>query len=380
MADRRRIGIMDVIVGQPLPWDVFDSEGRLLLGAGAVVSSENQMERMVKEGMYSKVLDAHELDEASFIPKKDEPSVVRILNRANWMLRKSLPVLSVLTNAEEKIRQIAEMVYNAVELDSDVAVACIFLNQEPGGPYVFRHCTDTAIVAALIARAMGMERDAIITGIAAALTSNLGMLDYQKHLDNKKGPLTDAERAHVRKHPEHSVAMLRDVGVQDEAWLSYVLNHHENEDGSGYPNGRAGEDIPVFAKLIGLADRYCARVTSKDYRQHSLPNAALKSIFLSKNKEISPTLAPYFIKNVGLYPAGSFVKLKSYETAVVVKHGKAPDTPYVMVVLTAHGMPQGGRILRSTTSAEYTVTEAVHKEVAGANLAMQRFWGDLAKF
>lgn len=376
---KRRISVSDIIIGQPLPWNVYHEDGRLLLGKGEVVATENQAVRMVKEGMYSEVGDVRDIEQP-LTPTKNEPSVVRILNRANWMLRKALPGLSALSNAEAKIREISEMIYQALELDSDVAIACIFLNQQPGGPYVFRHCTDTAVVAALIARSMGMPQDEIITGIAAALTSNLGMLDYQEHLDNKQGPLTDAERTHVRKHPEHSVEMLKNVGVTDEAWLSYVLNHHENEDGSGYPGGKLGAEIPVFAKLIGLADRYCARVTGKDYRKQVLPSSALRNIFLSKDKEIDPSLAPYFIKNIGLYPPGSFVRLKNYEIAVVVKTGVNPNHPQVMSVLNATGMPQGGRLVRRTATPEYEIREAVHKEIAGANLSMQRFWGALAAF
>lgn len=377
---KRRISISDIIIGQPLPWDAYGLDGKLLLRKGEVVGSENQATRMVKEGMYSEVADVSEIELLKLPPVKNEPSVVRMLNRANWMLRKALPGLSALTNAEATILSIADMVYEALELSPDVAIACIFLNQKPGGPYNFRHNTDTAVVAALVAKSMGMSKEEIITGIAAALTANLGMLDYQEHLDNKKGPLTEEERHHIRQHPEHSVEMLRNVGVTNEAWLSYVLHHHENEDGSGYPHGKKGEEIPVFAKLIGLADRYTARVTSKDYRNPALAGHALKSIFLSKNKEIDPALAPYFIKEIGLYPPGSFVQLKSYEVGVVVKRGANPNHPYVMCVLTASGMPQQGRILRQASNPEYAIREAVHKEIAGANLGMQRFWGAVAAF
>ncbi|MFM9913304.1 MAG: HD-GYP domain-containing protein [Methylophilaceae bacterium] len=374
---KRRIGIMDIIVGQPLPWSVFGEDGKLLLSAGETVASEATMKRLVAEGLYSEITYASDADEVYFNPK-NEPSVVRILNRTNYLLRKALPVLAAFPDVSAKVREFAEMVYTAVELDSDVAVACIFLNQKPGGPYNFRHNTDTAIVASLIARSMGLPREEIITGIAAALTANLGMLDYQDHLDKKTGPLTQAEKDHLRTHPAHSVEMLKGFGVTDEAWLAAVLNHHENEDGSGYPNGKKSDEIPVFAKLIGLADRYCARVTSS--RKLALPSAALKDIFLSKNKEIDSKLAPYFIKEIGLYPPGSFVKLKNYEIGVVYKNGVKPGCPDVFLALTAHGMPQNGRILRKTTSPEYAITESVHKEIAGSNLAMQRFWGVLAAF
>ena len=375
---KRRISTADIIVGQPLPWNVYGEDGRLLLRKGETVATESQVEFMVKKGLFSEVEDTGNIDEIKLSPK-EAPSAIRMLNSANRLLRKTLPVLPTLDNAQEKMLEIATLIYDALELNPDIAVASIFLNHE-AGPYVFRHCVDTGVVAALIARSMNKPAHEIKVCICAALTSNLGMLDYQEHLDNKKEPLTQAEKDHIRKHPDHSAAMLQQAGVTDEAWLSYVRDHHENEDGSGYPSGKAGDQIPVYAKLIGLADRYCARVTGKDYRKQALPNAALRDIFLSKNKEIDPLLAPYFIKNIGLYPPGSFVKLKNDEIAVVVKKGDNPSNPIVITVLNKLGMPPDTKLVRDTANPFFGIKEAVHREVAGAKLQMPRFWGEQAAY
>jgi HD-GYP domain-containing protein (c-di-GMP phosphodiesterase class II) len=375
---KRRISTADIIVGQPLPWNVYGEDGRLLLRKGETVATESQVEFMVKKGLFSEVEDTGNIDEIKLSPK-EAPSAIRMLNSANRLLRKTLPVLPTLDNAQEKMLEISALIYDALELNPDIAVASIFLNHE-AGPYVFRHCVDTGVVAALIARSMNKSAYEIKVCICAALTSNLGMLDYQEHLDNKKEPLTQAEKDHIRKHPDHSAAMLQQAGVTDEAWLSYVRDHHENEDGSGYPNGKAGDQIPVYAKLIGLADRYCARVTGKDYRKQALPNAALRDIFLSKNKEIDPLLAPYFIKNIGLYPPGSFVKLKNDEIAVVVKKGDNPSNPIVITVLNKLGMPPDTKLVRDTANPFFGIKEAVHREVAGAKLQMPRFWGEQAAY
>lgn len=375
---KRRISASDIIVGQPLPWDVLDGEGRLLLSKGEVVASETQVRRMVDQGLFSEVADGGDIEDVKINPK-DAPSVIRLLNRANRLLRKTLPVLPAIPDAQEKIFEIANMIYEGLELNPDIAVASIFLNHD-AAPYVYRHCVDTAVVAALIARSMNKPAHDIVVCIAAALTSNLGMLDYQEHLDNKKEPLTPAEKTHIRKHPEHSAEMLKQAGVSDELWLSAVTNHHENEDGSGYPSGKSGDQIPVYAKLIGLADRYCARVTGKDYRKQALPNTALRDIFLSKSKEIDPVLAPYFIKNIGLYPPGSFVKLKNDETAVVIKKGDNPSNPIVTTVLNKMGMPPDTKLTRDTANPFFGIKEAVHKEEAGAKIIMTRFWGEEAAY
>ena len=127
---RRKLGFLDIIVGQPLPWNIFNSEGTLLLRKGEKVATETAVKRLVAEGLYSDISDVNDIEEMPII--KNEPSVVRILNRANWLLRKSLPSLAAFSDPPSKIKDIASLVYSAVELDSDVAVACIFLNQKPG--------------------------------------------------------------------------------------------------------------------------------------------------------------------------------------------------------------------------------------------------------
>lgn len=375
---KRRISTSDIIVGQPLPWNVFGEDGRLLLRKGETVATESQVEFMVRKGLFSEVEDASGGDEIKISPK-EPPSVIRMLNSANRLLRKALPALLAMDNAQEKVMDIATLIYDALELNPDIAVASIFLNHE-AGPYVYRHCVDTGVVAALIARSMNKPSHEIKVCICAALTSNLGMLDYQEHLDNKKEPLTQAEKDHIRKHPFHSAEMLLQAGISDEAWLSYVRDHHENEDGSGYPNGKPGDQISVYAKLIGLADRYCARVTGKDYRKQALPNGALRDIFLSKNKEIDPLLAPYFIKNIGLYPPGSFVRLKNDEIAVVVKKGDNPSNPTVMTVINKLGLPPDTKLVRDTANPFFGIKEAVHREIAGAKLQMLRVWGEQAAY
>jgi hypothetical protein len=103
-----------------------------------------------------------------------------------------LPNLPNEINAEAKILKLARMVEAAVESNSDIALACILLNQIHG-IYPVRHCTDTAVVSILVARAMKKSTDEIMSITAAALTMNIGMLIYQEKLQQREGALSDAE-------------------------------------------------------------------------------------------------------------------------------------------------------------------------------------------
>jgi len=140
---------------------------------------------------------------------------------------------------------------------------------------------------------------------------NIGMIRQHDHFQDKQGPLTEKEIEFIKKHPEEGVQLLKQAGIDHSDWLTYVLQHHENEDGSGYPHGLRGQEISQNAKIISLADRYCARVTGRTYRQPLLPSAALRGLFVEESKTIDTHLAPYFIHELGTYPPGTYVRLQN---------------------------------------------------------------------
>ncbi|MFM9913303.1 MAG: HD-GYP domain-containing protein [Methylophilaceae bacterium] len=374
---KRRISVADIMVGQPLPWNAYDANGRLLLHAGEVVANPMQVERMVAQGLFSEMGDSG--DEGAGKAAKEAPSTVRMINRANELLRHTLPKLQELDGAEEKLLRISQLILDAIKLEPDIAVACVSLNQD-AAPYVIRHCVDTAIVAALISQAMGVSDDKTLYTVAAALTANLGMLQYQEELNRKTEPLTKEEKARIHEHPKQSVEMLQTAGITQKQWLSYVLYHHENEDGSGYSVGKKGDEIPLGAKLIGLADRYCARVTNAGYQKQALPSKALRDLLLNNGKDTAPQLAAYFIKVIGLYPPGVLVMLASGETGIVTTKDPVKGHPMVRVTFSKSGSLVDSAILRETSKPMYTIKEEIPKQVAGAQFAMSKIWGDTAAF
>jgi hypothetical protein len=172
--------------------------------------------------------------------------------------------------ADRDLRHIAQELIDTVERDQDIVLAAIFLNQIAGA-YAVRHCTEAAIVVCIIARAMRKSAPEVLVVTAAALTMNVGMVRQAETFQSRDCALTSEERAAVRRHPNDSVDMLRWAGITDDEWLDLVLLHHENDDGTGYPQGRLGDEISQNAKLIGLADRYCAFVSARIVRARLVP-------------------------------------------------------------------------------------------------------------
>jgi HD-GYP domain-containing protein (c-di-GMP phosphodiesterase class II) len=371
---KRRITATDLAVGHVVPWDVHGEEGELLVRKGHVVASIKQLEVLIKRGIYA----SHLAVVASLPEAPKRPSVLRMLNAANKRLDMLLrSMVHEHTDKKDKLLEVARIVIMAIDLQPNVALACILHNQKEGN-YAIRHCIDTAIVALLIARAMkkGPEETLIIT--AAALTMNLGMIGHQERMQSTREVLSEDDLAIIHHHPQESVDLMRRAGVDDEAWLACVLMHHENENGSGYPFGKHSHDIPLDAKIISLADRYCARVSARSYRKSLVPNAALRDIMIEGKDTIDPGLASTFIKELGIYPIGTFVRLENGEIGVVTAKGSSSTTPIVDALVGPRGAPLDAVIKRDTSKALHSVREVLSEYQAAIGFNLDQLWGPVA--
>lgn len=305
------------------------------------------------------------------------PSVLRMINEAHHRLDQLLFHIDEQTDAEGEVLAIARMVADATAHNPDIALACILLNQNVG-TYAVRHCVDTAIVAMQVANALQKGPREILSVMAAALTMNIGMLREQEQLQQRVNAISQQDKAMIHGHPEHGVDILRRAGVTDEDWLSYVLLHHENEDGSGYPFGKGGDDIPLGAKVISLADRYCARVSTRSYRKSLLPKEALNEILLVDHESVDPMLTACFIGVLGVYPTGAAVRLANGEIGIVTGRGKNTNAPMVQSLRDGNGTDLSPPLRRDTARAEFAVREMLSDEQAGIKPQMHQLWGEQA--
>lgn len=377
MEERKRIELNDIVIGVSLLWDVYDENNQLLLRRGFVVRHSRQAETLIERGLYiNKKRDVSKrLSEK--ITHREKPSVVRLINLANKRLEWLLRNVHAEEGAQAKFLEIAKTLAYATSLNPDVALACILLNQS-ASRYTVRHSVDTALVSLVIARALKKEEGEMLSLAAAALTMNIGMLRQHGQLHNKQHALSDEDKQIIRNHPLESVKILEQAGVDDGNWLSYVLAHHENEDGSGYPHGKDGQEITANVKILSIADRYCARVSLRDYRKSLLPNAALRDILFADKKTINPILATSFIRELGVYPTGTYVRLVNGEIGVVTGRGATSTTPIVHSLIGPCGEPLSCPIKRDTATSLASIRDVLQEGNATVRVTMQQLWGDEA--
>jgi HD-GYP domain-containing protein (c-di-GMP phosphodiesterase class II) len=373
----KRISMSDIVLGQPLQWDIYGIDGNLLLRRGFVVSNSHQVENLIERGLFvdGDVLDQTARDKK--VPKVVEhPSVLRIISQVRNDLRALSYNLSNEPNAREKFLSLAKLVFVATNLDTDVALGCILLHQE--GNYSARHCVDSAVVSIVIGKALKKSDEELIYLAAACMTMNLSMLRQQERLQEKSGALSAEDQELIFKHPVDSVQQLKAAGILDEGWLSWVLHHHENEDGTGYPGKKRSAEIPQNAKIMSIADRYCARVCARSYRKSMLPNAALRDILIGGKTTVDLMLVTLFIRELGTYPIGTFVKLQDGEIGVVTSKGSTTTTPYVHSLIGPRGAPLSMPIKRDTQKSLHSIREVLHRDQVLVRFSMRQLWGEIA--
>lgn len=377
--ERKRISTSDILIGKPLPWDVVDINNRLLLKKGYIVEKSQQVEALIERGMFIGESAATNKADVVMTKPKEIPSALHLLNMTYKRLDHLLRNFEREADLESKFLEVAKTLDAACNINADVAHASILLNRD-GGSYPVRHCVDTAIISILIAHSLNKSADEIAAIAAAALSMNVAMIQLQEELQNQKDALSPLQQTVIHHHPQKSVEMLEAAGVKDRDWMAFVLLHHENENGSGYPNRVHGDAIPQSAKIISLADRYSARVSSRNYRKALLPNSALRDMLITDKEHISPMLIKCFIDTLGIYPAGTFVRLENGEMAVVTGKGESSTTPVVHTYIGQSGDVLLEPIKRDTSKSVHAVREVIPFDQANFRLSMQRVWGEHASF
>ena len=189
--------------------------------------------------------------------------------------------------------------------------------------YTYMH--SVAVCALMVALARQLHLSPAMTRIAgeAGLLHDLGKAAMPMEILNKPGKLTDAEFAIVKEHPVEGFRMLQLAGNVDEAVIDACLHHHEKVDGTGYPDGLAGDAISLLAKMNAVCDVYDAITSNRPYKAGWDPAESLRRMAEWAPKHFDAAVFQAFVKSIGIYPVGSLVRLSSGRLAVVCEQGSA---------------------------------------------------------
>ena len=346
----------DIAVGQGLPWPMYDSENRLLLEKGTVIANQGQLESLLTRGLYRRKGDAANtasLDQP-MEQFEDESSPFFDLDKIIHQLPKLFKsVIAGQRGVEETILRVCTKLHGLCQGEPDAMLGAVHvINQYK---YTEYHPVHVGILVSVFGVRMGLSEDDILPIIAAALTANISMIEMQEILYKQKSELTPSQRQEIKDHPSNTVKMLVKAGIYNAKWLEVIMQHHERPDGSGYPNDLKGGSISIGAQLISIADRYSSMVSAREYREAKSSSEALKEFFISKNDHCNEEMTLLFIKELGIWPPGTVVKLVNGETAIVIKRSNGSMWPVVSSVCGAKGTVYAHPLRRDCNYEEYRI-------------------------
>jgi len=161
--------------------------------------------------------------------------------------------------------------------------------------YLITHSTQTTILAMYLAgRLFNATGEYLLEIGLGSMLHDIGMLNVAGDITQKVDALTESEYHRVKLHPKQGIGLLRDVGITNEVVRDIVLFHHERANGTGYPKGLDGPNIPRHAMLVSLCDIYCALTMTRPYKSASTPAEAFQTL-KSEKRLFDPDILAGFL-------------------------------------------------------------------------------------
>lgn len=333
MIDTKTNGIE---LGHKIAEPIFTRDGHLLLNKGTIVSYEilsklkkhninyyqtlnditkaNQPEALVDEetmttsvtvvkSVFDEVMSSKDKGVKSSIPEDHINMVVEIINS----------LMDVLYGSEDLLYTVTELI------KSD--------------DYTYRHSVNVTILSILTAKSMHYSEAEIREIALGALLHDIGKALVTDGLIQKQEKLNDEETIEIKKHPQLGYDLIKDMDSLPNSVKNIVYLHHEKLDGSGYPNGVGGLEIPKYVRLVTVCDMYDAMTTNRIYRKKMPIYTALEILMKDAVYKIDADIYRQMTSTICLYPTGQGVLLSDGRVGVVSKYRhSSPTRPNIKII------------------------------------------------
>lgn len=198
----------------------------------------------------------------------------------------------------------------------------------------YLHGLNVAIYMMALGRHLGFPREQLAELSSIGLLLDVGMLKIPASLLEKSDALTAAENALLVRHVDYSIEALEQKEPLPRYVARGILEHHERIDGSGYPQGLAGDAISIYGRMAAIADTFAAMTTARPYDVTHSAFDAMKELFREADHKLHAPLVEQFVQAISIFPVGSLIELSTGEAAIVLEHNGVRRLEPKILVLT----------------------------------------------
>lgn len=209
------------------------------------------------------------------------------------------------------------------------------------GQALYDSAINSSVRMLAFGRHLGLPRKELSVLGLGGLLMDIGKLKLPKEIQTKSGfSLNPAERKLVKQHVSYGEAILTKSSDIPEEVRKIVLQHHERENGNGYPRGLYANQLHVYSRMAAIVDCYEELVIDRPGMPAARPFHALKELKDNSNRGLNSTLVEQFAQCIGVFPIGSLVELNTGEIAIVLAHNRTQRfLPQIMIIFDAKKRP-----------------------------------------
>lgn len=346
-------------LGVPLPHDLYNHHGVLLVRAGSVISDAARLAHLAGQRLYR--------------PPQPEDAVGNPAFQTLHQIAQQYATLVAQPTALDPTG-IAALANALRQLVAGHPEICIGMAQRlPLSSLAQRHALYVAALALQVARNLNLGETVELTVACAALTMNLSVQALQDQLAATPTPPDPWQRAALHRHPMDSATLLARAGVGDPGWLNAVRQHHENLDGSGYPLGLQGDAITPEARILRAADVWGALLSQRHTRIARYPDQALALVFRRERGRLDDAALLVLRRLMGRYPPGTLVRLANREIALVTRWFDQQPT-FAVSLLKSTGSPMPHPQRRAAGHPRHAIRGYTYLPLVHTPLEWERAW------
>ncbi len=356
-----KVKLKDIKIGMCLGNHVVDNFGKQILSAGNYLTSKRQIEMLYDMAIKEVYIDYRKSLVSSQSPKeivKREAEVKKEFENTDKILsnlKSALPQMRILLADANKIVELMmnqvrggksfdkeSMIKNVLELKEKTKhnpqAMFSLINLKKNENFVFKHSIHVTALALTLGAILNLDASLIqAIGIGSVL-HDIGKAKLPFSIVHKTGSYTKQEYDIMTTHTVIGEKICLQNKITNKVIVDIVKHHHECYDGTGYPSRLSKNQIDKYISIVSICDYYEGITSPRTYKKTLAPSQAISKIFHTSNIRFDRRLVSYFIKMIGIYPVGSFVRLNSGRVGIVLGFShKLLLNPILKILLNSNG-------------------------------------------